>query len=74
MVPNPVLNYEQVVSVCTTNNGAALAVGIWAVDKSQAIASNMKGKGIHIYQVYLRYHRLDELSLKPINTIIVEYS
>lgn len=42
----------EVVSVCTTKNGAALAVGIWAVDKSQAIASNMKGKGIHIYQIY----------------------
>ena len=41
----------QVVAVCGPNNGAALAVGIWAVDKNQATLNGFKGRGIHIYQV-----------------------
>lgn len=41
-----------VVAVCTSSNGAALAVGIWAVSRNQAVANGMKGKGVIIYQAY----------------------
>ena len=42
----------QVVAVCSPKNGAALAVGVWAVSRDEAEANGMRGKGIYIYQVF----------------------
>lgn len=41
-----------VVAVCSPGNGAALAVGVWAVSRTEAQANGMRGKGIYIYQIY----------------------
>ena len=38
--------------MCSPGNGAALAVGVWAVSRTEAQANGMRGKGIYIYQIY----------------------
>ncbi|XP_063679257.1 eukaryotic translation initiation factor 2D-like isoform X1 [Bolinopsis microptera] len=41
-----------IVAICGPSNGAALAVGTWALSRQEAIQRGFKGKGIHIYQIY----------------------